>query len=331
MIHIHTLNAHPTALPILDALLAHLDLNLLRVAATLHETGSVTATARRLGVTQAAASNALARLRRACGGDPLFLRAPQGMAATPQGERVARAAAHALATVAESIRPPQSFDPATSVRRFTLRMTDIGELVFLPALLDALRADAPGTTLRTVALSSGDTPAALARGDVDLAIGFLPELREGWYQQRLFEQRYVVLRRAGGGAVSRAAYLKASHLAIESPGTGHRIVEAALRAQGVQRRVALQVPDFLAAVMLVARSDLLCTVPAKLAQAAAESLPVQSSPVPVELPGFAIHQYWHARTHRDASVRWLRERIAERFVEPPVHRGRSRRAPGNAR
>jgi DNA-binding transcriptional LysR family regulator len=315
-----------------SALLDALDLNLLRLAAALHETGSVTAAARRLGIGQAAASNALARLRRACGGDPLFLRGAQGMVATPQGERIARAAGTALAAVAESIAAPAAFEPATTTRRFTLRMTDIGELVFLPTLLAELQAHAPGATLRTVALSSGDTPAALARGEVDLAIGFLPELREGWYQQRLFEQRYVVLRRAGPSrTLTRAAFLKARHLAIESPGTGHRIVERALRAQGVRRRIVLQVPDFLAAVMLVARTDLLCTVPAKLAQAAAESLPVQSAAVPVELPGFAIHQYWHPRAHPDAAVRWLRERIAERFAEPPANRGRTRRAPGDPR
>jgi DNA-binding transcriptional LysR family regulator len=324
---IHTMNE--PGVPPVDPLLAGLDLNLLRIAAALHETGSVTVAARRLGLTQAAASNALARLRRACGGDPLFLRAAQGMTPTAQGERLGRAAAAALAAVAESIAAPASFDPATSTRRFTLRMTDIGEVVFLPTLLAELAAHAPAASLRTVALSSGDTPAALARGEVDLAIGFLPELREGWYQQRLFEQRYVVLRRAGPpGALTRAAYLRGAHLAIESPGTGHLIVERALRAQGVRRRVALQVPDFLAAVMLVARTDLMCTVPAKLAQAAAESLPVQSSAVPVELPGFAIHQYWHPRAHPDAAVRWLRERIAARFAEPPAARPRGRRATG---
>ena len=316
----------------MDRAIDALDLNLLRLAAALHETGSVTSAARRLGITQAAASNALARLRRACGGDPLFVRSAQGMAGTPRGERIARAAAAALAAVAESLAAPATFDAATTGRRFTLRMTDIGEVVFLPGLLEVLRTEAPGATLRTVALSSGDTPAALARGEVDLAIGFLPELREGWYQQRLFEQRYVVLRRAGaGGALSRAGYLRAAHVAIESPGTGHRIVERALRAQGLERRVALQVPDFLAAVMLVARTDLLCTVPAKLAQAAAQTLPVQSVPVPVELPGFAIHQYWHPRAHGDAAVRWLRERIAGRFGEPPAARGRARRPPGATR
>lgn len=316
----------------MDRPIDELDLNLLRLAAALHETGSVTAAAVRLGVTQAAASNALARLRRACGGDPLFVRSARGVGATPRGERIARAAAAALATVAESIAAPGAFDAASTTRRFTLRMTDIGEVVFLPGLLEVLRAEAPRATLRTVALSSGDTPVALARGEVDLAIGFLPQLREGWYQQRLFEQRYVVLRRAGaGGVLSRAAYLRAAHVAIESPGTGHRIVERALHAQGLERRVALQVPDFLAAVMLVARTDLLCTVPAKLAQAAAGILPVQSAPLPVELPGFSIHQYWHPRAHGDAGVRWLRERMFGRFGEPPAARGRTRRAPGTTR
>ena len=307
-----------------DTLLAGLDLNLLRLAAALRETGSVTAAARRLGLTQAAASNALARLRAACA-DPLFIRTPHGMAATPHGARIADAAAAALASVAEAIASAPAFDAATTTRRFTLRMTDIGEVVFLPGLLACLREAAPGAGLRTVALSSGGTAAALARGEVDLAVGFLPELREGWYQQRLFEQRYVVLRRTGAPPPTRGAYLRAGHVAIESTGTGHRIVEQALRAQRVERRVVAQVPGFLAAVMLVARSDLLCTVPDKLAQAAAASLPVQSAPVPFELPGFAIHQYWHPRVHRDAAVRWLRERVAERFAEPPAARARPRR------
>jgi DNA-binding transcriptional LysR family regulator len=308
----------------MDPLLKALDLNLLRVAAALREAGSVTAAARRLGITQAAASNALARLRRSCG-DPLFIRTPEGMSATPHGERIAAAAAAALASVADAIAAPPGFDPAADSRLFTLRMTDIGELVFLPGLLRCVAERAPRTTLRTAARSSGATPAALARGEVDLAIGFLPELREGWYQQRLFEQRYVALRRAGGpGGLGRAAFLRAGHVAIESAGTGHRIVEQALRAQGVSRRVVLQVPDFLAAVMIVARSDLVCTVPLKLAQAAAESLPVQSASVPFDLPAFSIHQYWHPRVHRDAGVQWLRERVAERFAEPAAARGRPR-------
>jgi DNA-binding transcriptional LysR family regulator len=320
MFIIHAMNV--LARPLMDPLLKTLDLNLLRVAAALREAGSVTAAARRLGITQAAASNALARLRRACG-DPLFIRTPLGMSATPHGERIADAAVAALASVAASIAAPPGFDPAADARLFTLRMTDIGEWVFLPGLLRCLAERAPRTTLRTVALSSGDTPAALARGEVDLAIGFLPELREGWYQQRLFEQRYVTLRRAGSaGNLGRAAFLRAGHVAIESAGTGHRIVEQALRAQGVSRRIVLQVPDFLAAVVIVSRSDLICTVPLKLAQAAAESLPVQSGPVPFDLPGFAIHQYWHPRVHRDAAVQWLRERVAERFAEPPAACGR---------
>ena len=96
---------------------------------------------------------------------------------------------------------------------------------------------------------------------------------------------------------------------------------------GTRIAAVLQLPDLLAAVMLVARAELVCTVPAKLAQAAAESLPVQSTPVPFELPAFTIHQYWHPRAHRDAAVQWLRERLAERFAESPAARGRPRRRP----
>lgn len=305
----------------MDAQLRDFDLNLLRVFAAVHATGSATLAAERLGVSQSAVSNALARLR-ARTGDPLFVRTPQGMSPTAFGSRIAGPIAEALDTVARSLAAEAPFDPARAARTFTIRMTDIGELVFLPTLLDRLAQAAPAVRLRAVSLSSGDTAAALARGEVDLAIGFLPELREGWYQQRLFEQRYVCLMRTGhplaGTRLSARGFAAARHLAIESAGSGHGIVDDALAALGVRRELALRVPDFLGAVMLCAGSDLVCTVPLKLALAAQRLVPVTWQPVPHRLPGFTIHQYWHPRAHRDAAGRWLRALVAEAFAEAPM-------------
>jgi len=149
-----------------DPLLTQIDLNLLRVLAAVDASRHVTLAAERLGITQSAVSNALSRLRRHCG-DDLFVRTPQGMAPTPFGESLAAAARQALSNLSSTLTAGLPFEPARSTRQFTIRMTDIGEIVFLPALLDAFAARAPNANLRTVSLSSGDTTAALADGAVE--------------------------------------------------------------------------------------------------------------------------------------------------------------------
>lgn len=306
-----------------DDPIGSLDLNLLRVFVAVLETRSATAAAARLGLTQSAVSNALRRLREACG-DALFVRTPDGMTPTPYAKQAAEPIVQALRSVAESLSRRTTFDAPSAVRTFTIRMTDIGEAVFVPALAAALAREAPQATLRTVLLSSGDTGLALARGEVDLAIGFLPQLEGDWYQQRLFEQRYVCVGRAGhpawraGGApaavsIDAEAFGRAQHLVIESPGSGHMIVEDALERLGVRRRAAVRLPDFVAAMFVVAQTDLLCTVPQRLADAAARLAPVQWAAHPHELPCFRISQYWHALYHRDPANAWLRRLVASRF------------------
>ena len=310
----------------MDDLAATLDLNLLRLLIAVHDARSVTAAAVRLDLTQSAVSNGLRRLRQACG-DPLFIRTPDGMMPTPYATRLAGPVARMLDTVGEALARAPGFDPTTSSRLFTLRMTDIGEAVFVPRLATAFSRLAPAATLRTVLLSSGDTASGLARGEVDLAIGFLPDLKGDWYQQRLFEQRYVCLaaeghpawkRRAAGGAprIGADAFRRAQHLVIESPGSGHLVVEAELTRLGVRRDTPVRMPDFVAAVFVVAQTGLVCTVPHRLAEAAARLAPVRWCEHPFELPTFAIRQYWHARFHHDAACAWLRRLVAQEFAEP---------------
>ncbi len=299
-------------------LLPDVDLNLLRVFALVYRHRNVTEAAARLGLTQSAASNALARLRRRFA-DPLFVRAPQGVTPTPYCDRLAPAVLGALSSLADAVTSDRPFDPSSTQRRFVLRMSDIGEIVFLPALLERLAVAAPGASLRTVSMSSGDAAEALARGDVDLAIGFLPGLRDGWFQQRLFEQRYVCLMREGhplaGRRLTRERFLAADHLLIEAPGTGHSVVDEHFERIGAPRRSRLAVPDFLAAVLLCSRSELLCTVPLRLAQAAAQLASVTWTEHPFDIPGFGILQYWHARAHRDPAHLWLRTQVASLFAD----------------
>src|SRR5712664_2460859 len=171
------------------------DLNLLRVFdAVLRERG-VTPAAVRLGLTQPAVSNALARLR-ALLGDALFMRTPKGMDATPFARELAEPVRQALALLESALAHGPGFDAATSARAFRFYMSDLGQIEFLPPLIERLQRVAPGVRLEAVALDVEDIGAALAAGTLDLAVGFLPGLGQPVRRQPLFRDPYVCLMRA---------------------------------------------------------------------------------------------------------------------------------------
>src|SRR5256886_11495597 len=145
-----------------------LDLNLLRVFdAVLHERG-VTLAAKRLGLTQPAVSNALARMR-AVFGDALFVRTPLGMEPTPFARELAEPVRQALALLESALAHGPGFDPATSTRAFRFYMSDLGQIEFLPPLVERVQRVAAGVRLEAVGLDTEDISAALAAGALDLA------------------------------------------------------------------------------------------------------------------------------------------------------------------
>ena len=293
-----------------------LDLNLLRVFDVLMQERKVAAAAVRLGLSQPAVSNALARLRISLG-DELLTRTPTGMQPTAFALNVHSTLAPAFATVEAALQAKTSFDPLASQWHARLAMTDIGEIVFLPKLLELLVAQAPGLHLSTVRNTAIDLSAEMAAGAVDLALGWLPDVPQGFFQRRLFTQRYVCLARAGHplakGKFTLAKFLKAQHITVLAAGTGHARAEAMLHKLGVERLVVLQVPHFLSVPYLVAQSDLLVTVPDKLAQAAAAVHGLQVLPHPVDLPAFEVNLFWHRRVHQEPSNQWLRSTLARHF------------------
>jgi DNA-binding transcriptional LysR family regulator len=172
-----------------------LDLNLLPVIVALAEHRSVSAAARHLGMSQPAVSAALGRLRASLG-DPLFVRTARGMEATPRALTVLAPARAALGIVDQEILPAQGFHPSTSDRKITLALSDIGEMVFLPKILARLQAEAPRMTVRSVTLPVSQLERGLELGEIDLAIGYFPDLKgNNFFQQRLFSHGFVCLLR----------------------------------------------------------------------------------------------------------------------------------------
>jgi DNA-binding transcriptional LysR family regulator len=296
--------------------LHRIDLNLLVVFRELLRERRVSRVAEKLGISQPAVSNALARLRRLLG-NPLFLRTPQGMAPTPYAEQLAAPLEQALDAIQAALSQRTDFDPAHSERAFTLGMTDIGEIWFLPALMDRLAHEAPGVSISTVRNGALDLKEAMEAGKVDLALGLLPQLQAGFYQRRLLHTRYVCLFRRGhpldGAPLGVPEYEAAEHLLVVAQGTGHGRVDELLLRAGIRRRIRLTVPHFTAVGHILQRTDLLATVPEALAQSIAEPFGLVHVPHPAALPEAAINLFWHAKVHEDAGNSWLRGVVKEVF------------------
>jgi DNA-binding transcriptional LysR family regulator len=260
-------------------------------------------------------SNALARLRKLLG-DELFLRTPAGMVPTPLAEQLSGSVTQALAMIHAALNQRSAFDPEHSERSFVVSMTDIGEIYFLPALMDLLRRQAPGVVL-TTHRNAGNLRDEMEAGKVDLAIGLIPGLKGGFFQRRLFAQRYVCLMRKGHRLdrkrITLAEFSGAEHLVVVSAGTGHGKVDEILKRKGIARRVALTVPHFVAVGHILQATDLVSTVPERFAERMVKPFNLVAVPHPVELPQVTINVFWHAKNHREPGNQWLRAMVFEQF------------------
>ena len=298
--------------------LHELDLNLLVVFNHLLVERKVSKVAEVLGISQPAVSNSLAKLRKLFG-DELFLRTPKGMEPTPFADQLAESVSYALGMIHSGVNQRTSFDPASAQQAFTIGMTDIGEIYFLPALMERLRREAPGVTLSTVRNTAVNLRDELEAGKVDLAIGLLPQLKAGFFQRRLFSQPYVCLMRRGHRLdkrkMSMAEFSAAEHLVVISAGTGHGKVDEVLQRSGVQRQVRLTVPHYVGVGHILQGSDLIATVPERLADRLIEPFGLAKTTHPAKLPDVAINVFWHAKFHRAPANRWLRGVVFELFAD----------------
>jgi DNA-binding transcriptional LysR family regulator len=294
------------------------DLNLLYAFEALWRDRSVSTAAERLGLSQAAVSGSLKRLREEYG-DKLFTLVGRRMEPTSVATELAPLLLDALAMVRKTRSERGRFDPATAQRMFTVRTRDIGEVVCLPRIVAALGQSAPGIQLRTMFRPIPETMLGMGSGQIDLSLGFLPALEAGIHRKLLFKQHYVCVMRAGHPLAKRRLtaqrFSDSEHLLIEYSGSGHQQLERALVDAGARSRIRVRLPQYLAAPHFVIASDLLWSVPAILAETLSAHYPVVIKEIPLELPEFEIGLYWHDRYHRDPANKWLRDFVAQQFVD----------------
>jgi DNA-binding transcriptional LysR family regulator len=293
--------------------IADLDLNLLRTFHAVHAERSVSRAAERLAVSQPTVSHALARLRRLYR-DQLFVRVRDGVAPTARADRLAAAMRVALATLDAAIHEGERYDPAASARTFRLYMSDIGETLFLPRLLQALAAEAPRTRLEIFQLDEKDILPALESGRIDLALGYIPVLANV-DREALLEERYVALLRKGHPlarrAPTRSALRQLDYVVVRS----HPATTRALNDLGLAANVRLEIPHFLVLPRILEATDLAALMPQRLAQVFRASGNYVEWRPRVGLPPFAVSVHWYWRFGGDPGNRWLRELVVRLFKE----------------
>ncbi len=293
------------------------DLNLLSVFQEVYRERQISGAARRLGLSQSAVSNALARLRRLFG-DELFVRTGQGMQPTPFAEGLAEPVGSALAQVTLALNRRSGFDPLTSRRRFTLAMTDVGELHFMPTLIERCRVGAPHLQLSSVRAGSIALKEEMESGRVDLAIGPFEDISEALYQRLLFRQPYVTMMRRGHpltqGKVDLARFAEAEHLVVDSRESPYDRINQLLEKAGVGVSTRFRVPHFTAVPYIVGSSDLVVTVPQKLAERAGPPFGLAWITPPLALPPLQTNVFWHRRFNQDPGNQWLRTLVADSFA-----------------
>jgi len=295
------------------------DLNLLPVVLAIAEERSVSRAAERLGWSQPKVSIALNKLRAALG-DPLFIRSSHGMAPTPRALALVAPTRDILARVKAEVLASAAFDPATTKRRFTFALSDIGEMTFLPKLLAYLQKHAPGATVRSVTLPPDEIAAGLESGDIDLAVGYFPDLKaRNFFQQRLFTHSFISLlnakHRVKGERMSMEQFLAIGHAVISAEGRSQEVFEQLLAKLKIERRIVLSTPHFMSIPFIVASTDLLVTVPYAVGASFAQIANIRLIEPPFEIPKFDLKQHWHRKYHKDQTNMWIRGVVAKLFTE----------------
>lgn len=292
--------------------LSRVDLNLLKFFEALVRERSVTRAGLRLGLSQPAASRALGRLR-AMLGDRLMVRGKFGLELTPRGEMLAGPVGRLLDD-ARRIVSPAVFDPASATGRVTIAAHDHLSLMVLSSLIARLEHDAPALSLH-IAQPAGDNVRLVEQGLADLALGVFEALPGSLYRRGLYTDHLVCVVRSGHPALrdglSLERYVNLRHATVTISGIGESAVDAALSTLGLARHVGLRVPHFLAGAMLVADSDMILTLPGRLARRLAERLPLMVLDLPLRVDPVSPAMIWHERLHGDPAHAWIRQQLVD--------------------
>lgn len=294
--------------------LRSLDLNLLLIFDAIYNERSISKAAGKLHLSQPTVSNALGRLRERLN-DPLFERSSQGMSPTPRAKMLAEPIRQALDVLERGLRGEDAFDFADSDREFVIAAEDYGETVILPRFVDWLVKVAPGIRIRIRPEPSSLLKGELRDGTVDLAFDYFV-LQDASYRNKcVLTETLLSLSRRDHPEVaeklSLETYLAQKHVALAPSKSAMPMIDLALSKRGLQRQIAVTVPHFLSMPVMVQTSNMICTLPRRMAHLYADHFRLKSHAVPIRIPQFPIYLIWHESTDLDTSHQWFRNHLME--------------------
>ena len=297
-----------------------LDLNLLRVLCAIYRSGSVTEAGRQLALSQPATSNALARLR-AFFEDDLFVRSARGLNPTRKAQRIVPAVIAQLNTLESTVMSSEGFEASGSSIHWRLSLSDLGEMMFLQLLAQALRDQSPRSQLSNDSVDALQAGAALDAHDIDLAIGILSPSHKSIASEQLFQERFVAITTSGwrpdkyhNGTSLSVRQLAAASLAVASPAeTFHGSVDLMLTKLKLNDRIVLRARHYGALPELVTHSDLMAIVPLMYANSLAPRYDVLIWELPDQMPHYDVSMLWHQAATHDLAHTWLRSLVRQLF------------------
>ncbi len=290
------------------------DLNLLPIFVALMEERSVTRAADRLGMTQAALSNALSRLRTMMQ-DPLFIRERYGMRPTAKAEFLAPALAQALASMDTLVLGQQAFEPSRAEQVIAIAPNSYVEFVLVPTLIARLSTLAPGIRLRTLPYGTDLAETGVISGNTAMALGRISEAPDNLVVQHVADDGLACVVRADhrviGDKITKAQYEGLKHVNVVPPGRLRAGLFQALERQGLKREVVASVTHFASIAEIVAATDYCATLPKLICRRLTLDARLKVVPSPVDLGTFPLHMAWHVRYRQDPAHTWLRTLVAD--------------------
>jgi DNA-binding transcriptional LysR family regulator len=298
--------------------LFQIDLNLLLVLDTVLSERSVVRAARRLHVTPSAVSNSLARLRLSLG-DPLVIRSGRGIVPTPHAASLAPSLKRALSEL-NSVVQKDAFDPSTTTRQFTLALADAGQVARFPELTKLIAKEMPRAQLRAVGIDTYVSSGGLSGMEIDAALISLEDGAPSVHMMPLYKESGVLVARRGnrraGGRITKAQLAALKHVDVQvAPGQGYRVLAQTYMRLGIDRKIAVTVPTFIAAAAVVAKTDFVATIPASLVERLGERFGLQVITGPVPIIVTQIKLVWHDRTDNDPAMRAFREVVTRSVLK----------------
>lgn len=311
--------------------LRKVDLNLLVIFDALMQEKNVTKAANRVALSQPAFSNALSRLRHYLK-DDLFVRSPDGMLPTPRARELAPHISGVI-SILQSALEPGEFDPACDSKVFRISANDYLVATTITELMVRLNEEGPNLDVRVIdrGINPKKVYRALDTGEIDLAIGAYGDVPERYGVFYIADTDFVCMMRSSHplaeGYLTLKRFAKAKHLLVTPGGDALGFVDEALARAGLSRRISLTVNHFSVVPALIARTDMITTIPRRIARTYEPLYDIKLRPSPVETPGkyATVALIWHKEFGQNRAQSWFRDQLLKVTEEQPDFRGKKQK------